>query len=356
MRASDLTVNMTRDMNASFQRGWMSMGTQFWSFQTRTMEQMIFGGAAGTLTKADRAKIFAYNSAMFGLPVGAASVTGWEWKETARQMLMEHGVEADDNLVEVARDGLLSTAISMMTGTDFDTSNIAPGGLPQFKEIMKMWNGDARDQQSLFELLGGAGATTGAQLAVGVKEGYTTAANLIRYFNGDKDYEPTVEDLMEPLEAVSSLSAARRVIRATRLGEYITGYEEATGLPISGKEALVEMLTGFTKDDRIDYYATKEFLEAQRMETREMKEEAQRLVRLSDQARDAGDPEQAKKYFRRAKTAAYNAGLTGADWLDVFDYVEEANKPSRRTEKSFQQWVAQDRIEEIQRQQEEGAR
>ena len=78
-RAKDLSLNMSRDSNAAWQKGWTSVMTQFMGYQARSMEQLWDGGllkGGRRLTGQEKARLVTMNSFMYGMPVGASAYTG----------------------------------------------------------------------------------------------------------------------------------------------------------------------------------------------------------------------------------------------------------------------------------------
>ena len=325
LRASDLTANMTRDMNSAMQRGWPSLGTQFWSFQLRTMEQMLFGGP--TLTAADRMKMFANYSMFFGLPVGVSAAMPFEFQDMARDIMAEMGIEDEDHpMLETIRDGLMSTGLSMLTGTDYNTAGLGPSGLPVFKDLYDTVFSE-RSRSEWYDLLGGAALSTVTESVAG---GAQLASNLFDVTGlSGAEFSPGAEEWLEVFETISTVDQAKRAYYAIKAGEYINSKEQLTGIPLSGSEAVLSTMLGVQKDEIAAHYSRKNATSTLNRIKSEARTEAARLMDLAKTAVKTGDFEQAKEYHKRALIHASTGGLTRTQWNNLMkdkDQYQDVNK------------------------------
>lgn len=309
LRASDLTSNMTRDMNALWQRGLLSVPTQFWGFQARVFEQMV--SPASRLTGRERARLFAAFSTMYGVPVGLGAATMvWPVNESVKKYLMETGMdETVENsfVLETLRDGIIATAIEMVTGSDFDTGNFGPAGNPVFKDAFRF-------DKEWYELFGGASAGI---IAHGVSEG-TGVVKGVYYMSQGFDLDPdnpfpvSAQDVIDVFRPISSVNNTAKIWAAANTGKWMSGNQTYLG-DISLQEALVSGIVGLEKEDITDTFLRLESAKDVKNLINTGRREVQKQYSIARQALDRGDMDSYSRAISKAKALGVVYGLTPRD-------------------------------------------
>lgn len=105
-RADALTAHMTGVSSAVWQKGVLSLGTQFYGYTARVFEQLAFGR---TLTGKERAKLAATQLVMYGL-----TGIGFGW--TVDKFMYETDTYLDPRVYTATKLGLMDYLIGEMTG------------------------------------------------------------------------------------------------------------------------------------------------------------------------------------------------------------------------------------------------
>lgn len=234
LRADDLWVNMTANSNAAFQKGWVGLPTQFFSFHARLTEQML----GNKLTGKEKFRVLATYSALYGIPVAAAVPIGaWEVGSTWREYAAKWGIADDieDNVVaKFLQDGLVNIATEFINeGQQIDVAGrIGPGGLPFIEDIL---DGDT----SITEALMGVGLST----AVDVWEPFGNILSGI--LSGEREmFDITREDVADILRTTGTGNSTWQGLNALALGSYVSKKGLPTDDNVSTVEALFKIATG----------------------------------------------------------------------------------------------------------------
>lgn len=289
-RADLLNGNMSRASNASWQRGALSVPTQFWSYQVRLGEMFL----GKRLTPAEKARLVAGYSLMYGIPTGVA-VTGagvlWPFQDATRQFLIENGYEGDMGiLMEGLTNGVLGVATNFIYGepTNYNRA-YAPQGLDVFKDL---WTGD----KHIFELALGASGSIMYQNFQAIKP---FAANVMRSFGADGGHGLTVRDFTDVVSNISSLGNLAKAWHAYTFQEYITKNENLlSNHEVSAAQAAMTAMTGLTPRTLEDAYSMTASLKDRKAAQEEIRKEAIKNLRLSFKATNV---DEANMYLRRAQ-------------------------------------------------------
>ena len=209
-RTNDLTVNMIRSNNPSWQQGIFSVPTQFWSYQARLTELYL----GGRLSNAEKIRMFAAHSALYGVPVAGAAVTGvYPWHEEMRQEFLERGIDVNNPATSAMLSGIPSTLLKGLTGKNYNFGDrYGPGGLNFIKEI-------ARDEKGFVELLGGASASIIMDAAATASPAW---AGTVNYMLGREGPALTVSDFSRAFSTVSSVNQLNKAYHMVTVGKYLT--------------------------------------------------------------------------------------------------------------------------------------
>jgi hypothetical protein len=325
VRARDLSANMTRDQNAFWQRGLPSVTTQFLGFQVRLMEQLV--SPRSRLTGAERLKLFAGISLMYGMPDGVGAGFGvWPVNETVEKILVENGWDetVEDNLLlKAMKDGILSVGIGMTTGMDFDTSRLSPGGLSVFKDIF-------RGDKDWYEIFGGASAGIIADIL----------SETVPYLNADDGIEANAYEVLDVFKNISTVNQAIKLSKAINTGKWLTNNETYMG-DITLQEAFISSLTGLELERFTDAFLKLEVgKDAKASFDSTMKEVTKNYARAF-RAAEANDFESYETFIRRAKSIGIPQGFTLNDFRKASERGRAITPLTEAAEENYQKYIVE---------------
>ena len=230
-RADDLGQNMTRASNASWNEGALSVPTQFWSYQARYFEQM-WGGlkGSGKLSRMEAARALASTSFMYGLPVGAGSLTfAFPVYESIKKSAMERNITVSDDWLYLATEGFMSYLTYLATGNKYAIGQKwGPGGFDQIGQILR---GDKSFMDSVLGVSGNLFKNMAVSTMPIFQAGYAA-------FTGKTDQFPLAhQDLLDVLKNVPAINHASTALLALTTGMRYTRNDQAIG-PAKGLDAL----------------------------------------------------------------------------------------------------------------------
>lgn len=297
-RADLLTLNMTRASNASWQQGLFSVPTQFFAFQARLAEQML----GKRLTQAEKRRAILMYSTLYGVPVGAGTVTAvYPWYQEVREQAIARGVNVDDTWVQAFHNGMLSVILEGVTGTEYNVAErLGPGGISIVKELI---DGDKTLNDFVF---GASGSILGD--IIGSLD--PLVGHLSDLFNGTNNYEGLlVEDFMNASKEISSLNSAFRVYMAAKTGEYISKKGTYIG-DTTTFDSLVAAITGLTPVEMSDAFVKGNILKDMSEDKKELTKKITNDVRRGLRAAKDQDFDLMESYFRRSSAMIEAGGFT----------------------------------------------
>jgi hypothetical protein len=293
-RQDILSVNMTRASNASWQKGFLSVPTQFFSYQQRLFEQL----AGKRLSKAEKARVLATYSMMYGVPVAAGAATMWPMYETVKSYMLENGISYDNAAFEMMMEGIPAVAIEALTGTQYNIGDrYGPGGL---KDLRDIWWGD----KALLEVaLGASGSILGDILKTS-KPFLYSIAELSQ--EGSKALPLIGQDFVDALSNVSTVNNAYRAYYALQYQKLITKGEVVLDNEVSTVDAIVTGITGL-QDQRLgDMFLMIDSMKHQKDAQKFARDQAIKYFRRGIKAPD----DQKELFFRQYKTWLKLGGFT----------------------------------------------
>lgn len=208
VRAKLLAGNMSREMNAPWQKGYAATMTQFFGYQVRIMEQML----GKQLTAAEKARLFTGYSVMYGVPTALGATAGIiPVRDWIVDYLNEEGIDYSDPAAQVFLDGFASEMTKFMFGKDLNiASSYGPGGLPTFYDLF-------RGDKDLTEvLLGASGGVALQTISDSIPALKGMASEFMDYEGGY--YNLTIQDLIKPFRNISSINSAAQMYEVYNLG------------------------------------------------------------------------------------------------------------------------------------------
>ena len=205
--ADDYSFNMTNESAAWWQRGLLSIPTQFWAYNARMMD-MMFGSR---LSGAQKARLMAYNfgiAGAAGIP-GASAITAYINQKT--------GSNPDPDTVHAFIDrGVIDFMNYQLTGMDVEIGERYGTG-SWITETVKGFMGNSEyGDKSAAEFFGGATFSIAASTS-------KTLYNLGKYFvleQAEDGHELTKESFLNMLKEVSTFSNASKAMMIHQAGLY----------------------------------------------------------------------------------------------------------------------------------------
>jgi hypothetical protein len=207
-RADDLTLNMSEQSKAGWQHGIVSVPTQFWSYQARSIEALV----GRTLTNKEKARLLVSQTFFWGSSATPPTVVISQYLQHKDGQAPEPGTVG-----QLLDQGFVDWALYNMTGADlsFSTKFGTGGWLPQLVE--EVFGMSEYGDKSMFEWATGVSfSKTGSIIYDGL--------NLLRMYSLSEmgDDNITAETLKgdAALRLASNLSTASVAQRSYLLYKY----------------------------------------------------------------------------------------------------------------------------------------
>ena len=335
-RAADYDHNMSRAANSALNSGTASIPAMFYTYALRMSE--LFWGKR--LTKTEKARLFAGNSIMWGVPAGGAGLMGLPLGDWIRKQIIQgyvvNPITGTKEQIPGIGDGyvngeskywdffaeglpnmigrLISGGGDYEKGTSYDFSKFGVKGWDPIAEFTDV-------DTPLWKTISGAPGSTIANTWQR-SSGFRNA--LMQMASGE--YPLTGADVADMFKEVSSFSAADKTWVAIQTGKWLSNNSSILQDNIGWKDAIFRGLTGLTdvniadlsiyksiQDDRKDIIA--------RMTSRYGKEFHRAMVSLSQEVPDEGAYE---NFMARAQF--WLKQLPVEDMARVVKEIAEQNK------------------------------
>ena len=281
-RAGTMAGDMMNDANSFWQQGILSIPLQFSSFHARLVEQLL----GKQLTKAEKVRVLAMYSTLYGLPVGAtvglatnpvtAPLALYPWGEDIRQAALERGIQVNDGVLDVFMNGLISVSLEALTGTQFNVAGrTAPNGLTLLRDILQ---GD----KTAFEIAAGPAYT----VASDVFSRALPAVKDILTFDMTSLKEV---DAIGAFQGISTVSNMTKAWYAITTGKFMTKNGTIVG-EMSAMEAWVMATVGLTPQEFSDSYIKIKSMKDLATAEQELNREFKKYIRSAREL-PAGSPE-----------------------------------------------------------------
>lgn len=321
-RADDLSLNMTRASNASWQQGIFSVPTQFLSYQARMMEQLL-PGYSSKLTAREKAQAYATYAAFYGVPGLGAATTGISFYEDIKQAALERGVNVSDPFLYAFNEGLISSLVKLTTGREYSFSKrMGPGGIASLGAIADFTQGEG--EKGLAQILVGPSGTI---LFDSVRTAYpvlTWASNPFR--PPENKYVLTKADLIDAFSFISSVKNVNVSYMMGNVGMYMT----SKGVPVDhadAYDAAVFALLGVEKMSATDTWAKMGSLKDAKKTQDVLEKEIKRTYRLAFRAQRDGDDKNAEIYLNRIRLQLAAGNFNPIDSYKILREVLSADAP-----------------------------
>jgi hypothetical protein len=296
-RADLYSGNMTRASNASWQRGFASIPTQFFAYQARIAEQLL----GKRLTKVEKARVLGMYSMIYGLPVAASATTMvWPWDQTVKTQLMQRGIPYDENIISKGLiDGFGSVMLEAITGTDYNFGErYGPGGVSPLRDFLM-------GEKDGWDLVLGVSGTTLRDAFSAVAPIAVDVADMMQ---GGQDYAPLlIEDMIQATREATSVNNALKMVHGLNYGKYISKHEMYI-TDVTPTESLFIGLSGLTPSKVSKSFMMQDILKAEndgkKSDMASIQEDIRRALR---------NPEERDKWIKRAKLKMVRSNLNFHD-------------------------------------------
>lgn len=320
-RSDDMTANMTRASNATWQQGIAAVPAQFMSYHVRLTEQTL----GKKLTSAEKARLIALNSIMYGIPIGTlgssagGALFGGQYPlhEGVREQMLKDGKPVADNWSILFNEGLTGLLSKIVTGEPTNLNEkIGPAGGQLFKNLF------TEDKAFLNILFGASGSKTGS-----VWESLDPITRWIMspLKDDDEKHALTGQDLLAVARNIKSVDNALNVYYAwnyqamyNKKGQYMG--DQTT------MQAVFKLLTGADMRKVTD----KQLMQGLSIDRDKMVREISAKIgneynALIEAAR-TGDFDAAEMYRKRINGLATGAGLTVQERSTAFQEAIKKNQ------------------------------
>lgn len=298
-RAKDMTGNMTRESNATWQKGWPAVMTQFFGYQARITEQFLGKKLSGM----EKARLFLGYSVVYGLPVASASTVGiFPVREMLREYLSSQGIDYEGTMAEPFIDGFASSMLKYMTGWEPNVaSRYGPGGLPT---LWDLWNED----KNISDLLLGASGGIALETVTSAWPALTGMMSEFSDFPGGY-HNVTSDDWLKVLRNISTVDSAAKLYQVYNFG--IWASKNGTSITeMDLPEGVLAVLTGLQPAEIEDSFTKSKTSRSWAEDKKTHMSYAQREYRKLQQMEDG--PEKST-LLRQLKTELMSHGLTPRD-------------------------------------------
>lgn len=300
-RADLLSINMSRASASTVNKGIFSVPMQFQSYALH-MGELVFGDR---LTAIEKARLFAVNGTLFGVPV-AFGVSGLPLGDVIKKWSMENGYvtgSPENNYLNSAiTEGLPAMMLNLMTGNNYAVGErYGQTGVPILRDLV-------RSDPSFLKIIGGAPFSILSNIFASVDPFSQMMLDGIR---GDGKFKIKPEDFADIFREVSSANSALRLYAAVNAHRWLTRTEGYIS-DVTTPNAIFMTLTGLGPQELADMqnkgWTRAQEQSAQKMGMTKFSEE----MRRGFQAQEQNNVGQAQDYFNRAWS-----------WLRVTGFPED---------------------------------
>ena len=302
--ADNFSMNMTQASTARWQRGFLSIPTQFMSYQARLAEAIL----GNKFSFEDRMKILGFNALMYGVPVGVGggALGLYPWHEDIKQGLLERGIVPEDNMLsDILFNGIPDVMIKLATGGDYNfAERYGPGGIPTIKDILQ-----GGKDGSFFNIVAGASGSVLGDVFAAVSPGVSYLANKASGGAVGRDHLP-----VDFVQKILMTSSTFRAIRSLNYNAYVS--KNGTLLAKSERsfgQALLEAMYGLTPQKIQDSYILLESSAEQAASEKAYQKRFNELMTMALLAHSNNDEAGADAYEKEAFLILDTSGIKYSD-------------------------------------------
>lgn len=297
-RADILNINMSRASATAINRGWKSVPMQFFSYNQRLFSLFF----SGRISPAERAKLLAWNAALYGLPA-TAGVTGIPVVDYLRKIAIDdfNYVVGDNAIESLFMEGIPSTLAAMATGGGDPTKGTYLDFGQRFAtKGLEFIGGLGTPDKSFLDIVGGPSYRF-AKSTYAATDGLRRVILDMVTLNNDPDSSMyvTPEHFIDPLRSISSVNSVFRLIAATEYGRFMTR-NDAFLAETTPTQAVIAGILGL-KDQRInDLQLKNAMIKARKDYQNEVEKSFQQDFRRGMLAHKNGNHAEGEKHLHNA--------------------------------------------------------
>jgi hypothetical protein len=318
-RADLLTVNMSRASNSALNSGFLSLTTQFLTYQMRLAELFMGKRLGETLYERNmaRARLLTFYSALYGAP-SAIGLTGLPMADSIRKEAIQRGYKVGDNWLSTAVDqGLPAVAAAYLSGgLDFRKGNnyniggrFGSPGFTQFNDALK-------SDHAWWQLLAGASGTALLSTLTSSNNFFHAMASQMFRPNGEKPFPLKLDDFIDVFKEISSVNQTWKMITAINTGKWMSKNEGYVG-DVSKANAAFMAITGLSPQQQEDAFIKNDLRKQEADYQKYVMREAIKEIRRGYQDQKDNNWESASKHFKRADTLMEVSGFPARRKADV---------------------------------------
>jgi hypothetical protein len=314
-RADTLSVNMTRASNAAWNQGFMSIPTQFLSYQARLMEQFM----GKRLTTTEKLRAFATYSAFYGIPGGVGAAAGvLPWYEDIRKEALERGYDTSDPVVMAMHNGIVQTMWHVATGQDLNfAQRLGPNGTSIFKEALK-------GEKSVMEMFLGPSGSILSNTIAGLEPVLWSLTSPFR--PDDQQYMFSVNDVLQAFQGISSVNNATKVAIAYNTGLWTTKTGTVLKGDVSAFDAVMMGITGASPTEVADAFLMTKSLKSQKQYQDTIQKKVSQTYTRAIKAYADQDPSSGDAYMAQVKMWVAAGGWRPDQMSDVLSRALQGNE------------------------------
>lgn len=319
-RSNNLMLNMTKAARSSYQKGLLSLPTQFMSINHRTIESLL--GLNGNFTMAERRKLIAGQVALYGsagIPLG-----GMLAQETAALLGYDTQEKIEKNMTPEMRktinEGLVGFLTLAMFGADIDVSDRSSliGSMDDFVDEALFGDG------TLLENITGAFGTQGGRFWTSMAGTWAPLSLGI----AENRAIDTAKLALNPL--IGSITTFRNIDKALFMRNYHRIIDKNNKDVLVKDFSLVEEMAtaiGFRLSDEVEVY---EIEKLKRLKTEYRKAVVDQLAiwyrRAAIEEANGSMTDEQRQYYAEAVAALYQSFDNPSDLRKVKESLREKLK------------------------------
>jgi hypothetical protein len=323
-RADLLSVNMTRASSSAWQKGILSIPTQFFAFNARLLEQFV----GGRLTAVEKARAMGWYSMMYGIPatagiytMGTSPIPGVPTSyDDIMKYAMRNGIDLSPTYLQALHSGVLSVitdAIGSAIAGKEKHYNAAERFGPGTQTAL---SGLLRDDKSWWDIVAGASGTILGDIAKAAEPYVYTAASV--FTGSNNEYRPTTNDALTVLRNIKSFDNVMKAKDIIQYGQWITKNGVVTMDGVDGVDAAM-VQAGLSPKEVTNTYLRQSILKEDNKNKGEYAKEAMDSFRKGMKAMSEGETGLADTYFARGRYVMDSGDFT---WADRANYFRQAIK------------------------------
>jgi hypothetical protein len=304
LRQDDLSANMTNASAAALQRGIFGLTTQFFGYQLRILDQVL----GKRLSVAERLRILAMYSTVYGVPIGAGAGLATPWYGDIKMAAEEMGLKTDEGAAQLFFDGALSFITEGLTGEQYNPAKrYGPGGF----ELLKTVFDEGPSEDTLLAILGASASI----FSDAVKWAMPAVISVWSQTYGEDERIPLkTQDFIDAFRSISTVNNGVKAYMAYYYHNYYTRDGQEI-IEANETDALMTAFFGLTKQPMERMYQMMEEMREDKTAKDELKAAYVKAVRS---ALRAETPEENAYYMKRARIFMQSGGLTQREasrWL-----------------------------------------